>query len=188
LWVFTDQEAAHLAQARGASLGAYAGGMTGTELFRNIPPNLTTVRINPGSLPARTWIFMEGSASAVGGLWADAIALEESFSQWQQTGRPDRTTLMNYRAFLLYDHVSGPVITLPNQGGMSNPAAAFTSPDCADAFLSALSDEERAVVRPVTIDGKRLLENLSLNLEGMVFNLFGPGATYALRFDDLGLE
>jgi len=34
LWVFTDREAAFRAQAAGAPLGTYAGGMNGTELFR----------------------------------------------------------------------------------------------------------------------------------------------------------
>ena len=49
LWVFTDAEAAHLATAKGASLGAYAGGMRGTELFQIIDPALQQCK----SIPVR---------------------------------------------------------------------------------------------------------------------------------------
>ncbi|HEX8186721.1 MAG TPA: hypothetical protein VF586_00090, partial [Pyrinomonadaceae bacterium] len=49
LWVFTDEEAARLAQAKGASLGTYAGRVAGTELFRAVGPDSQTVRVNPGS-------------------------------------------------------------------------------------------------------------------------------------------
>lgn len=185
LWIFTDAESVNLAISKGASLGAYGGGMAGTELFTIIDPSIHTVYVNPFSPPERSWMFREGSASTAGQLWAEAIALEESFGQWQQTGTPDETALLNFRAYLLYDHVSGPIITLPNQAGMSNPAAAFTAPDCADEFISALSDEERTVVRQVTIDGKRLLEIPRLGIDGFVFNFFGPGATYALPFASL---
>lgn len=188
LWIFTDAEAAQLAQAKGASLGAYAGGMTGTELFGHMDPNFQTVRVNPGSPRERTWIFQEGSAAEAGRLWAEAITLEESFEQWRQTGQPDKEALMNYRAFLLYDHVSGPVITLPNQAGMSNPAAAFTAPDCADMFLSKLGAEQAAQMRQVTIDGKRLFQTPPAGTDGLIFNFFGPGATYALPFNGLHPE
>jgi hypothetical protein len=185
LWLFTGEAAARLAQSKGAVLGAYAGRMPGTELFGAVGPEHRTVYINPGSPPSRTWVFQEGSAAEAGGLWAEAVALEESFAGWQRTGEPDVGALAAYRAFLLYNHASGPVITLPNQGGMSNPAAAFTAPDCADAFLSALSEEQRAQLRPVTIDGKSLLGNPPHGIDGLLFNPFGPGATYALSFSSI---
>jgi hypothetical protein len=133
-------------------------------------------------------VFTEGSASEAGGLWAEAVSLEEGFGGWERAGRPDKDALMSYRAFLLYDHVSGPVITLPDRAGMSNPAAAFTAPDCADAFTSRLSEEQRAALRQVTIDGRSLLENPPQGVDGLLFNLFGPGATYALTFDSLRPE
>ena len=188
LWLFTDDEAARLAQSKGASLGAYASRMAGTEMFRAIGPQYPTVWVNPGSPRERTWIFQEGSAADVGGLWAEAVALEESFVEWGRTGEPDSDALAGYRAFVLYNHASGPVITLPNQAGMSNPAAAFTAPDCADLFLSKLGAEQSALMRQVTIDGKRLLENPPLGTDGLLFNIFGPGASYALAFKSLGLE
>ena len=184
LWIFTDRPAAELAQAAGASLGAYAGGVAGTELFRIIEPNIPTVRVNPYSPRERTWIFQEGSASGVGKIWADAIALEESFERWGQTGEPDREAVLNYRAFMTFDFSSGPVVTLPNQGGLSSPAAAFTTPDCADMFLSKLSEEQRAGLLSVTIDGRTLLEkSAQLGIDGLMINIFGPGATYAFPFN-----
>jgi hypothetical protein len=183
LWIFTDEESARLATDKGASLGSYAGGMAGTELFQIIDPSFHTVHVNPCSPAARTWIFQESSASTVGKLWAEAIALEEKFKEWQQTGRPEKEALMKQRGFLLFDHLSGPVVTLPNLGGMSNPAAAFTAPDCAQKFLSDLSEEERASIKQVIIDGERLLELSNLGIDGFLFNFFGPGPTYSLPFD-----
>ncbi len=186
LWVFTDREAAHLAQAKGALLGTYVGGIAGTELFRNIGAHIKTVFVNPGSPTARTWMFQDGGGIEVTKSWADAIALEESFARWAQTGTPDHAALLNYRAFMTFDFSSGRVVTLPNQGGMSNPAAAFTAPDCADTFLSVLSEEQRAGLRSVTIAGRTLLEGSpQLGIDGLLINLFGPGATYAFPFADL---
>lgn len=187
LWIFTDREAAFRAQAAGASLGVYGVGMTGTELFRNVPPNITTVRVNSGSPREHTWILQDGGGIEAGKIWADAIALEESFEQWRQTGTPDKTAVMNYRAFLLFNHSSGPVITLPNSGGMSNPAAAFTTPDCADMFLSKLSEAQRVEMQQVTNSGERLWETSPvLGIDGLMINIFGPGATYAFPFNDVG--
>lgn len=183
LWIFTDEASARLAADKGFSVGTYAGGMAGTELFQIIDPTFQTVYINPGSPPDRTWMFQEGSASTAGRLWAEAIALEEKFVEWQQTGKPDKTAILNYRAFMLFDHVSGPIVTLPNIGGLANPAAAFTTPDCVQKFFAELSDEERASIKQVEVDGNRLLQLSSLGIDGFLFNFFGPGASYALRFE-----
>jgi hypothetical protein len=182
LWIFTDQKAAYLAQAKGAQLGTYAGGIAGTELFRKIGAEIKTVRVNPGSPREQTWIFQDGGGIEAAQIWADAIALEESFAQWQQAGEPDIKAVKNYRGLLMFDHASGPVITLPNQFGMSNPAVAFTAPDCADMFLSKLGEAQRASFLRVTIDGESLLKKVpQLGIDGLIFNVFGPGATYALR-------
>lgn len=189
LWIFTDREAADLAQASGASLGAYAGGVTGIKLFRSISPDTKTVRVNPYSPREQTWTFSEGSASEVGRIWADAIALEENFEQWRQTGNPDKTAVRNYRAFLVFNHSSGPVITLPNQGAMSNPAVAFTAPDCADMFLSKLGDEQRTLLHQAVAGGEALMEGAPrLGIDGLLFNPFGPGVTYAFPFNEIGTD
>lgn len=180
LWLFTDEGAARFAQSKGVSLGAFAGRMSGTELFGAVGRQHQTVYVNPGSPRERTWVFQEGSATNVGGLWAEAVTLEESFAGWQAAGAPDLGALEGYRAFVLYDFVSGPVVTLPGRGGMSNPAAAFTAPDCAGVFLGLLSEEQRGQLRPVTIDGRSLLANPPPGIDGLLFNPFGPGATYAL--------
>lgn len=89
----------------------------------------------------------------------------------------------------MFNHSSGPVITLPNQGAMSNPAAAFTAPDCADMFLSKLGDEQRASLHQAVVGGGALMEGaLRLGIDGLLFNPFGPGATYAFPFNDLGTD
>lgn len=186
LWVFTDREAVLRAQAAGALLGSYAGGMAGTELFRAVPANTNTVRVNPGSPLEQTWIFMDGGGIEAGMIWADAVALEDSFEQWRQNGAADKTAFTDYRAFLTFDHSHGPVVTLPNNSGMSNPAAAFTAPDCADAFLSEVDESLRAGLQQVTVSGKTLLEKADvLGIDGLVINIFGPGATYALPFSNI---
>jgi hypothetical protein len=183
LWIFTDHEATLRAQSAGALLGSYASGMAGTELFRNIPSDTKTVRVNPDSPLEYTWTLRDGGGIEAGKIWADAIALEDSFEQWRQAGKPDKTAFINYRAFLTFDHVSGPVITLPGHSGMSNPAAAFTAPDCADMFLSNLSEEQSAEMRRVTVGGNKLLEQArALGIDGLIINVFGPGVTYALPF------
>jgi hypothetical protein len=183
LWVFTDREAALRAQAAGALLGSYAGGVAGTELFGSVPPDTKTVRVNPGSALEHTWTFRDGGGIEAGKIWADAVALEDSFEQWRRAGAPDKTAFVNYRTFLTLDHSSGPVVTLPNHSGMSNPAAAFTAPDCADLFLSKLDEAQRAGLRLVTVGGNTLLEKAPvLGIDGLVINVFGPGPTYALSF------
>ena len=186
---FSQTVGRDLAQASGASLGAYAGGVAGIKLFRSIDPNIETVRVNPYSPREQTWTFSEGAAFGVGRIWADAIALEEKFDEWRQTGNPDKTAVSNYRAFLVFNHSSGPVITLPKQGGMSNPAAVFTAPDCADMFLSKLDEEQRAQMQQAVVGGGLLIERApQLGIDGLLFNFFGPGATYAFPFNDLGTE
>jgi hypothetical protein len=185
LWIFTDQQAAMTAQEKGALLGTYAGGFAGTELFRKILPDVKTVRVNPGSPREQTWMFMDGGGIEAAKIWADAVALEESFAEWQKTGEPDINAVKCYRGLLMFDHSSGPVITLPNQFGMTNPAAAFTAPDCADVFLSKLGEEQRAALLRRTIDGARLLEVApQLGIDGLIFNVFGPGVRYALPLDN----
>ncbi len=184
LWVFTDQPSALMAQAKGAQLGVYAGGIAGTELFRKIPAGTKLVRVNPGSPTERTWMFQDGGGIEMGKIWADAIALEESFAQWKETGEPDRDAVSNYRAFMVFNHASGPIITLPNFSGMPNPAAAFTAPDCAEMFLSKLGAEQSAGMKQAVVDGKTLIEHAPrLGISGLMFNVFGPGATYAFPFD-----
>lgn len=189
LWIFTDREAVLRAQSAGALLGSYAGGMAGTELFRNVPADTKVVRVNPGSPLEHTWTFRDGGGIEAGKIWADAVTLEEGFEQWRQSGMPDRTAFINYRAFLTLDHSHGPVATLPNHSGMSNPAVAFTAPDCMDMFLSEVEEAQRTQLRPVTIDGGTLLEKASvLGIDGLIINVFGPGATYALPFSAFGFN
>lgn len=182
LWVFTDLAAAERAQAAGALLGPYAADIAGTALFGKIDERLRVVRVNPYSPVEQGWQFHQGSYE-LAKLWARVIALEEGFEN-----RDDSfyEAVARFPAFLLFNGPSGYVITLPNQGGMRNPAAVFTAPDCADAFLARLTDEQRQGLERVGVDGMTLLKRLPLQeIDGMLLNACGPGPANVLIFAEI---
>ena len=182
LWVFTDLAAAQRAQAAGALLGPYAADIAGAELFGKIDPGFKIVRVNPYSPAEQGWQFLPGSFEAAE-LWAQVIALEESF---KNTEGLDYGAIARFPAFILFNGPSGYVITLPNQGGLRNPAAVFTAPDCADAFLARLSDEQRRGLERVGVDGMTLIKKLPLQeIDGMLLNAFGPGRSTVLFFAEI---
>jgi hypothetical protein len=182
LWVFTDRAAAERAQAAGAMLGAYAAGVAGTELFGKIDPGFQIVRVNPYSPVEQGWQFLPGSYE-VAQLWAQVIALEESFEN-----RDDSfyEAVARFQGFMLFNGPSGYVITLPNQGGMRNPAAVFTAPDCVEAFLARLTEEQRRGLERIAADGMTLLKKLPLQeIDGLLINAFGPGPSNVLFFAEI---
>ena len=182
LWVFTDRAAAERAQAAGALLGPYADNIAGTELFGKIDPSCRIVRVNPYSPNEQGWQFLPGSYE-LAKLWADVIALEEGFEN-----RDDSfyEAIARFQGFLLFNGPSGYVITLPNQGGMKNPAAVFTAPDCVEAFLARLTEEQRRGVERIAADGMTLIKKLPLQeIDGMLINPFGPGPATVLFFAEI---
>jgi hypothetical protein len=182
LWVFTDRAVAERAQAAGAQLGLYAADIAGTELFGKIDPGFQIVRVNPYSPAEQGWQFLQGSFE-VAQLWAQVVALEEGFKNRDGL---DYGTIARFPAFILFNGPSGSVITLPNQGGMRNPAAVFTAPDCADAFLARLTDEQRRGFERIAADGMTLLKKLPLQqIDGMLLNAFGPGPATVLFFAEI---
>jgi len=182
LWVFTDRAAAERAQAAGALLGPYAADIAGTELFGKLDPRFQIVRVNPYSPNEQGWQFLPGSFE-VAQLWAQVAALEEGF---ENTAGLDYAAIARFPAFLLFNGPSGYVITLPNQGGLRNPAAVFTAPDCADAFLARLTDEQRRGLERVAADGMTLIKRLPLQgVDGMLLNAFGPGPATVLFFAEI---
>ena len=182
LWVFTDHAAAERAQAAGALLGPYAADIAGTDLFGKLDPGFQIVRVNPYSPNEQSWQFLPGSFE-VAKLWAQVIALEEGF---RNTDGLDYAAVARFPAFLLFNGPSGYVITLPNQGGMRNPAAVFTAPDCADAFLARLTDEQRQGFERMAVEGMTLLKKLPLQeIDGMYLNACGPGRSTVLFFAEI---
>lgn len=182
LWVFTDRAAAERAQAAGAMLGAYAANIAGTELFSKIDPGTKIVRVNPYSPSEQGWQFLPGSYE-LAGLWGQVVALEEGF---ENRGDSFYAAVARFQGFILFNSPSGSVITLPNQGGMSNPAAVFTAPDCADAFLARLTDEQRRGLVRIAVDGMTLIKRLPLQgIDGLLLNAFGPGAATVLFFAEI---
>jgi hypothetical protein len=182
LWVFTDRAAAERAQAAGALLGMYAADIAGTDLFNKIDEGLRIVRVNPYSPGEQGWQFHHGSYELTK-LWAQVIALEEGF---ENRGDSFYEAVARFPAFIIFNGPSGYVITLPNQGGMRNPAAVFTAPDCADAFLARLTDEQRQGFQRVGVDGMTLLKRLPLQeIDGMLLNACGPGPANVLIFAEI---
>lgn len=182
LWVFTDRAAAERAQAAGAQLGPYASKISGTELFNKIDPRFQIVRVNPYSPNEQGWQFLQGSYE-VAKLWAQVIALEEGFKN-----RDDLyyQAIASFKTFLLFNAKSGYVVTLPNQGGLKNPAAVFTAPDCADAFLARLTEEQREGFERIVVDGMTLIKRLPLQeIDGMLINAVGPGTATILFFAEI---
>jgi hypothetical protein len=182
LWVFTDRAAAERAQAAGAMLGPYAADIAGTELFTKIDPGFQIVRVNPYSPVEQGWQFQPGSYE-LAKLWAQVIALEEGFSN-----RADSfyEAIARFQGFLFFCGQAGYVITLPNQGGMKNPAVVFTAPDCADAFMARLTDEQRGGLERRAADGMSLIKKLPLQeIDGLLINAFGPGARTVLFFAEI---
>jgi hypothetical protein len=182
LWVFTDLAAAQRAQAAGALLGPYASDVAGTELFGKIDEGLRIVRVNPYSPAEQGWQFHHGSYE-LAEIWAQVIALEESY---ENSDEAFYEAVARFPAFLIFNGPSGYVITLPNQGGMRNPAAVFTSPDCADAFLARLTDEQRQGFERAVVDGMTLIKRLpEQEIDGMLLNACGPGPAAVLIFAEI---
>ncbi|MBV9928548.1 MAG: hypothetical protein JOZ96_26265 [Acidobacteria bacterium] len=182
LWLFTDRAAAERAQAAGAMLGLYAAKVAGTELFGKIDPRLQIVRVNPYSPNEQGWQFLPGSYE-LAQLWAEVVALEEKF---EESGDPFYAALARFRGLLFFVGPSGYVITLPNQGGLKNPAVVFTAPDCADAFMARLTDEQRQGLERRGADGMTLIKRLpEQQIDGMLINAFGPGPSTVLFFGEI---
>ena len=182
LWVFTNQSAAERAQAAGAQLGPYAADITGTQLFDKFSPHIQLVRVNPYSPDEQGWQFRPGSYE-LAKLWGRVIALEESF---KNTDSLDLKAIARFEAFTLFNGPTGYVVTLPNQGGMENPAAVFTAPDCADAFWAQLTEEQRTGMERIYADGMTLIKKLpAQGIDGMYLNACGPGHATVLFFAEI---
>lgn len=182
LWIFTDEEAALEAHAKHPLLGTYGGGMSGTELFGKIPPNVKLVSINPGSPEKYSWYFQTGGGIEAARMWAKAIALEDRFAEWEQIGAFDEQAFDEFPC-ITFNRVSGGVLLLPYESGTVSRAAVFTAPDCVEKFLSRFSESQRAQLTEATVEGAAMLKQLlELGADGIVFNIFGPGATFVHDF------
>ncbi len=182
LWIFTDEEAALLGQAKNPSLGTYGGGMSGSELFCKIPPNIKIIYINPGSPEKFNWYFQTGGGIEGARLWARSVALEDQFSEWERTGVFDETAFAGF-PFITFQYAAGGVMMLPYESLTVNRAAVFTAPDCVEKFLSRFSEGQRAQIKEVTVEGATMLRQLpELGVDGMVVNIVGPGATFVHDF------
>lgn len=182
VWIFTDEESAHAANPHKPFLGTFVGGIRGIELRLAVRPTVKTIRINPHS-PAAFSLTLEENGIRTFRIWGAIVACEERYVQMQQTGKPD---VENFDSdeFWVFDHSTGPIITLPNRSGMKNPAAAFTAPDCVEKFLAKVDAKLRSEIHSVKTTRRDLMQKRrEMGIDGLIINVYGPGASSAVSFD-----
>lgn len=173
LWFYTDKEATDVAVAKGARLGMYVGGISGTQLFAALPADRVSVQINPGCAKEETW-YLGQDAFALIGLWARALAVEA------QLGAPDSpekfAALRDHPGYLYFMHPEQQAIaTAAGMSGMKNPAMIFTALDCAQMVSRSYSQLEQK-----TAGGAALFAWLrNQGVDGVIFNPLGPGTKAA---------
>jgi len=181
LWLFTDDDAAHRAKAAGCNLGPYATGLSGVELFENLPPGGTAVRVNPVSPAELTWNFPP-EAFGVVAAWAQVIRFERVLRGWAAGAPVDLAAVAAYPQFHAFVFPNRTVLTMPEQGGMLNPAVACTAPDCARAILRRVPEPMRSGLQIVVTSGRELIDKLpEQGMDGLMVNPAGPGTPFPLR-------
>ena len=181
LWLFTDGDAAERAAAAGSSLGEYATGLTGVELLAVLPPGATTVRVNPVSPAELTWNFPpEAFAAALA--WAQVLRFERVVRGWSAGAAVDLAAAADYPQFEAFVFPNRTVLTMPEQGGLTNPAVVCTAPDCARAILRRVPEALRSQLQVVFTTGRELLDKLpEQGMDGLMLNPAGPGPTLPVR-------
>ena len=180
IWIFTDMENAQRAQNAGALLGLYVNGSNGTEIFKSLNENYKIVRVNPYSPTEETWEIGQNAFELMK-FWSSAVEVEKSFDESHDTLV---SVVSQYQNFIIYNYANGYTMTLPNQGGLKNPAIVFTTPDCADALLARVNPEQKVGLERSTVDGWTLLTRLQdQNIDGIFFNPVGPGKPTVLFFN-----
>jgi len=181
LWLFTDDDAARRAVASGCRLGAFATGLTGSELFEKLPPGLTAVRVNPVSPAELTW-NVPPEAFAVAAAWGQVLRFERCLRDWAAGAPVDLAAVAAYPQFEAFAFPNRTILTMPEQGGLLNPAVVCTAPDCAKAILRRVPEPMRAELQVVVTSGRELIEKLpEQGMDGLMLNPAGPGAAFPLR-------
>ena len=181
LWLFTDGDAAERAVAAGCHVGELDTGLAGVELFAGPPPGLTAVRVNPVSPAELTWNFPpEAFAPALA--WAQVLRFEQVVRDWSGGAAVDLAAAADYPQFEAFVFPNRTVLTMPEHGGLTNPAVVCTAPDCAKAILHRVPEALRSQLQVVFTTGRELLDKLpEQGMDGLMLNPAGPGPTFALR-------
>ena len=181
LWLFTDDDAAQRAVAAGCRLGAYATGLTGVELFAGLPPGLSAVRVNPVSPAELTW-NLPPEAFAIAAAWGQVLRFEHHLRGWAAGAPADLAAVAAYPQFEAFAFPNRTILTMPEHGGMLNPAVVCTAPDCAKAILLRVPALMRAELQVVVTTGRELIEKLpEQGMDGLMLNPAGPGPAFPLR-------
>jgi hypothetical protein len=189
LWLFTDYEAASLAEQKGAAIGGYVGGIRGTDIFRNLNPEWEWVKMNPGSPPEQLMALPRAGFADLQ-QWAGYIAFEETLEQDLSSNTEVLAELVRaYDGFLgVLIRPDGRFATLVDYGGLANGTMVFTAPDCLKGFTQELDVPDKHLWKAGMAKGAKLVEELSQPdslSDGIIINPVGPGPTVVLPLSKL---
>ncbi len=179
LWIFSEHGTAQHAASQGAPLGAFVVGVEGTAVFGGLPPEVSTVRINPFGYP-EDLLVLEAQELAEAGVWARTVDLEERLRRSADPARDGEllTRLRHHDAYHIPLLPDGRMLAKPGEGGFAQPGVVCTSTDSYEAFVAVLEPALRQQLRRTVVDGARLREELSRqDIDGVFLNPFGPGPT-----------
>lgn len=183
-WLFTDRAHAEHANAQlvaqGGQLGPYVEGASGVEVFRRMAiQTFEKLNVNIGS-PVEETFFVGDRPGELMALWANAIGLEHTLAASREPDDPQ--SLQAFRDFPGVCALTGPegILTI-ERGGLAG-LVAFTSVDCAKAYLETLAPAQREACGRITPSGEVLLQQAAAQTGGRLFlNPAGPGPKRTLQ-------
>jgi hypothetical protein len=194
LWLFTDPEAAFAARSQGMSLGTYADGLHGTEVFGKVRPEWEGVMVNLGSPREETW-FIPHESIPLYASFAETFLLEGELTRLAtigsgQANSPEETSklvkrLGEFPRFEVPILASTPsLLAVRTRQGPTAEVVLCTWADCVEAVKASLPDDQRADVRKVVLDGAAVFKRLALEeYVVLAINPFGPGPGLSMRLD-----
>jgi hypothetical protein len=174
LYLFTDEPCVDAVADK--PLGGLVAPVSGIEVFCALPAELRKLKVNPGGAMEHFW-FIDQGAMPLARLWGQAIRLETLLAESKNQPSPAlNAALRSFEGFSLLTHPTGAVATAVGALGLQNPAMICTSPDSL-ARLQAQAPGTSATY----LSGRALFDLLPrAGVDGMVFNLVGPGPSAAL--------
>jgi hypothetical protein len=180
LWIFSDRERADRANAalvaKGGQLGPYAEGVDGVSLFRRLSKvAFAEMNVNIGSPAADTFFF--GESDGIGGLlalWATAIGIEQRLAAGKLDDPALARDVHDFPGLSVFQSAEQGLLRSTQEG--KTHIIVCTSIDCADALAGAMSEPLRADFKRITASGAEIMKVVArLGVDGIVFNLAGPG-------------
>ena len=148
--------------------------VTGRSLFDEMLARITGIDLNPRS---RAAVSFEARHFEVIQQTAQGMILDDILHG--RSARPDRyPRLRRFAGYRLPSRVTNGInhmMLAPDASGL-RLAPVFTTKDAAEAFTNVVLEREGSPPAMGRYDGKTLFKHLaSANLDGILFNPFGPG-------------